>query len=482
MPLTKLVTMREALSRPDLLGNALPGESWFPHRTALIALMGEPLQTIDEVTTFAQITGNRAPPTSQVREATMIAGRRSGKTRCASVLVAYVSCLTKHTAFLAPGERAVVAILAGSTVQANVSFQGALGVLEESPALSKQIEKATTESIRLKNRCDVEVRPANFRTIRGITSPLICCDETSTSYNEDNNANSDTEIFNAARPTLGTTGGMLFSYSSPWAKRGTLFQSHQGHFAKDSPNHLVFKGPTELWNPLLDPSIIAEAFATDPQRAASEYGADFADGVAAILTTEAVNRAVDFGVVERVPVDEFFGKYRGFVDMAGGSGQDSATLAIAHLEGDVSIVDIAFEIKPPFSPSDAVAKFAEILKRYKLADVTGDRWSGGFAPEAFRKNGIEYRHSARTSSEIFGDVIPLFNSDRIAIPESQVAISQFTHLQRYTTRGGKGTISHPPGGHDDLAVAISGAATLVAINKQQFYMLAAPEFIGAYSY
>ena len=38
----KLATMRDALADPALLGDALPGDSWFGWRTLLIASMGEP--------------------------------------------------------------------------------------------------------------------------------------------------------------------------------------------------------------------------------------------------------------------------------------------------------------------------------------------------------------------------------------------------------------------------------------------------------
>jgi hypothetical protein len=48
--------MRRALSDPNLLGKALPGDSWKPWRTLLIASMGEEL-TEDERELFRQLTG-----------------------------------------------------------------------------------------------------------------------------------------------------------------------------------------------------------------------------------------------------------------------------------------------------------------------------------------------------------------------------------------------------------------------------------------
>jgi hypothetical protein len=77
----KLVTMREALARPDLLGDALPGESWRCWRILLIAIVGEEL-TPDEREVFAKLTGGRqVEPGCMVELFLVVAGRRSGKTK-----------------------------------------------------------------------------------------------------------------------------------------------------------------------------------------------------------------------------------------------------------------------------------------------------------------------------------------------------------------------------------------------------------------
>ena len=52
------------------------------------------------------------------------------------------------------------------------------------------------------------------------------------------------------------------------------------------------------------------------------------------------------------------------------------TLAIAHkdLTSDLAILDAIREIRPPFSPADAVAEFVSLLKTYRIEQVTGDHW------------------------------------------------------------------------------------------------------------
>lgn len=69
------VTLRHALSDPQLLGKALEGDSWLPWRTLLIAAMGEAL-TDDERVLFQQLTGRAREPGQRVEEFAGVVGRR----------------------------------------------------------------------------------------------------------------------------------------------------------------------------------------------------------------------------------------------------------------------------------------------------------------------------------------------------------------------------------------------------------------------
>lgn len=473
MPLKKLITIREALEDDALLGKALPGDTWLPHRALLIAAMGEEL-TAAERTVFTAITGREREPMEQVDELVAVLGRRAGKTRSAGTLAAFVACLCDH-AYLAAGERAVIPILAGSTIQAANSFQAVLGVIEESPLLSKQVETSNTETIKLSNRCDLVVRTASFRTIRGLTSPLVCADEVSTWYNDEHSANADVEILNAARPALGTTGGLLYMYSSPWAKRGELWTAYRKNFGPNGdPTVLVAKGPSRTFNPTLPQRVVDRAYDKDAFRAAAEYGAEFRDGISQLLTADIIDAAIDHGTVERPPEDGE--NYVAFVDPSGGS-NDSFTLAIAHGEKTVAVIDAIRERKPPFSPEAVVSDFCDLLALYRIKHVTGDRYAGEWPREQFRKRGVEYRLSQKTASEIFNAAVPLFNSKTIAITESATVVRELAALERRTSRGGRDQIGHPPGGHDDVAVSVCGAALLAVKPQAPALMLAAPEFI-----
>src|SRR5690606_8884054 len=137
-------------------------------RALLIAAMGEAL-TDDERELFARVTGREHEPLERVDEFWAVVGRRGGKTRAAGTLGAYLAALCDWSEILAPGERGVLPVLAASTTQADRAFQHVEGVLRHSPVLASMIDGVpTADTIRLVNNIDVQIRPANFRTIRSI--------------------------------------------------------------------------------------------------------------------------------------------------------------------------------------------------------------------------------------------------------------------------------------------------------------------------
>ena len=136
--------------------------------------------------------------------------------------------------------------------------------------------------------------------------------------------------------------------SSPYARRGALWETYSKHFGPEGdPTILVAQGTTRDFNPELPQSIIDKAMDRDPAAAAAEYMAQFRTDVEGFITREAVEACVTLGVRER-PSERKNG-YVCFVDPSGGS-SDAITLAIAHTEGKTQILDLIRERKPPFSP------------------------------------------------------------------------------------------------------------------------------------
>jgi hypothetical protein len=450
------VSLREALEDERLLGGAIPGESWVIWRALLLATMGEALKP-EERELFSLVTGRSHEPLERVDEFWSIAGRRSGKTRSAAVLGSYLATCIDWSDVLAPGERAALPVLASSTNQAARAFEHITGVLQHSPELSEMLEgEPTADCIRLATRVDISIKPANFRTIRGVTAIAVIGDELAF-WHIEGSRNPDKEILNAARPAMATTGGPLIVISSPYARRGELYATFRSDYGPEGdPSILVAKGASKTFNPTLPQRTIDRAYLKDPASAVAEYGGEFRTDVEALLTREIVEDAIDSGVTERAPQAGI--RYYGFVDPSGGS-SDSMTLAIAHKEGDRAVLDLVRERKAPYSPDVVTEEFCAIIKPYGITSVIGDNFGGEWCKEPFRKRGIPYDLSKANKSQLYLALVPALNSGLVGLLDIEEATNQLVGLERRTGTSGRDIVDHPKGAafHDDVANAIAGA-------------------------
>jgi hypothetical protein len=150
-----------------------------------------------------------------------------------------------------------------------------------------------------------------------------------------------------------------------------------------------------------------------------------------------------------------------FIDAAGGSGTDSMTVAVAHLEVGIPVLDALRERRPPFSPSDVVDEFSA-LKSYGVRKGESDGWGGDWVGEAFRKAGITVTPSAKPKSDIYREALPLMNARAWSLLDRPRLVSQLCGLERRTARGGRDSIDHAPMTHDVIANAAAGALVLAA--------------------
>ena len=339
-----LVSMREALADPHLLGTALVGDTWRPWRVLLIALMGEALED-DERVIFTRLTDRQREPLERVEEFWCVIGRRGGKSRAAAVLSVYLACLCDYSGVLAVGERPVVLCLAQNQIQARVVLSYALGLIRSVPMLSDLVKSEAAEAIVLTTGIALEVRSASFRALRGVTLVGCVCDELAFWYDDSGGSmNPDSEILDALRPGLATTGGPLIAISSPYARRGQLYETWRRHYGPTGdPRILVARGASRDLNPSLPQSVVDRATERDPASASAEYLANFRTDVEGFVGREAVEACVEEGVFERPPANFH---YTAFTDPSGGSA-DAFTLAISHREGKRAILDCVRERLPP---------------------------------------------------------------------------------------------------------------------------------------
>jgi hypothetical protein len=71
--------------------------------------------------------------------------------------------------------------------------------------------------------------------------------------------------------------------------------------------------------------------------------------------------------------------YTAFMDPSGGRG-DAAALALAHVEGERVVLDLARRWPAPHNPQSVIREMAEILRAYGVRRVTGGPLRWGVAP------------------------------------------------------------------------------------------------------
>ncbi len=448
------VTIRDLMTDESLFGHQFGGDTWRPWRALLAEFYGEPLDD-DERDLITRITALSEPQQAACVELWLVMGRRAGKTYVAALVAIYEAAFKDYTDRLSPGEVATVFCICPDRKQSRTFMRYVSGLLHSNPMLEAMIVREDKESIELSNRTVIEVGTASFRSVRGYTLAAVILDEIAF-FRSDESANPDHEILNALRPALATLDGRIIAISSPYSKRGALWDTYRRYYGKPGPI-LVAQAASRVMNPSLPQRIIDEAVERDAQAAQAEYFAEFRSDLEAFVQREAVESVMRASPLE-LPFDRHH-SYQAFTDPSGG-GPDGFTLAVGHLEDGKIVTDVLRERKGP--PGAIVTEYAELLRSYGVREVTGDKYGGTWPEQEFARHGIKYQPAGKPKSELYTDMLATLNSQRIELPPDDRLLSQLVGLERRTTRAGKDSIDHAPGGHDDRANAIAGLASIVS--------------------
>lgn len=446
----------------DAAGMVAP--EWTPWRSfwkSVYALAMTP----EELVVYQRHTKRELPPQAQVAEGWMVIGRGGGKTRN-SALHAVFRAISFDARIVDPGEDVVIPLLASDRRQARQALKYIRG-FNALPLVAPWVFRGTLkETIEYRTGATVEVTTASKKAPRGYSCPTACLDEIAWWQNDDDGANPDHEVVTAVRGSLGRiAGSMLLALSNPYAPKGELYEAVEQYFGQADDEVLVWNSDTLSMNPTYDRRSIARAFKRDPVVAASEFGSDgfvqFRQASSALFDLEPVVAAIITGRRELPPVPGT--KYVAFLDAAEGSRSgDSMALGIAHREGSRALLDVVVVVEPPFKPGDVIAtRFAPALHAYACRAVRGDRHAIGFVSESLRACGITFEPSTLSKSELYIELLPLVNTNMVELLDLPTLRNQLLALQRRSMRGGRDSVDHPSGAHDDLANVAAGALVSV---------------------
>lgn len=463
--------MRRAIKGPwtgtivDLMDAAkMIGPTWTPWRAFWKAVYALPM-TAEELAIYQRHAKRDAPPQARVAEAWMCIGRGGGKTRN-SALHAVFRAITFDPDAVDPGEDVVIPLLASDRRQARQALKYVRG-FNALPAVAPWVFRgALKETVEYRTGVNVEVTTASKRAPRGYTCPTACLDEIAWWQNEDDGANPDHEVVTAVRGSLGRVAdAVLLALSNPAAPRGELYDAVEQSFGRDDPDVLVWNADTLSMNETYDRHAIARAFKRDPVVAAAEFGSDgfvtFRQARQALFDEDALRKCI---VVDRRELPPTPGmNYVAFLDAAQGNrGGDPMTLGIAHREGGRAVLDLIRATEPPFDPAVVLQGYAQVMYDYGVREVVGDRHAIGFVQHELDALGMKFTPSTLDKSGLFVELLPLVNTGRVELLDHPTLRAELLALERRSVRGGRDSIDHPRGGHDDVANAAAGCVALVA--------------------
>jgi hypothetical protein len=418
-----------------------------------------PSAIFGRISALSGLHGAEVPPGAPAAYLWLCIGRRGGKSFAMALIAVFLAAFRDWRPKLSPGERAIVLLVAADREQAKILHRYCQGILSP-PILQSLVWNVTASEIELHGGVTIEVVTRSYRTIRGRSVCVAILDELAF-WRDDDSANPDSEVLNAVRASMATFGSdaMVIAGSSPYARRGVLWDAFRRWFGKDDARNLVWRAATRTMNPTVSQEFIDNEFERDPASAAAEYGAEFRSDIATFVDLAVLEACTADGLFELPPVSGT--AYLAFCDPSGGS-SDAMTLAIAHHDDGVAVLDCVREVRAPFQPEAVVEDFCKTLASYGVAKVTGDRYAGEWPREQFLKRNVTYVPSERVKSDLYRDALPLLNSRKCQLLDIRRLISQLHGLERRTARGGKDSIDHGPGAHDDVANAVAGALVLAS--------------------
>ena len=456
----KPISISAAMDSPALFEPYFRGPSWNVWKAVLKAASAEPMDDAQKAA-FAAVA-SRSPPKKRVKELVCAVGRGGGKDAVASLIATLSAINFNPRGRLRPGEKAVVMCLACDRHQAQILFGYVRGYFETIPALKALVARITADAVELTNNVTIEIHTASFRAVRGRTLLCVIMDEAAF-FRDENFASPDVELHAAVSPGLARVkDSMLIIISSVHKRSGLLYARIRDYHGRDDDDVLAVFGTTLQFNPSFDEAIIQKALAEDRERYAAEYLSEWRDDLSTWLSRDLLEAAIDRGVVVRPPLANV--SYVAGCDASGGR-NDSFTAAICHKQSDDSVVlDVLYERKAPFNPSDVVSEIANLLREYNCGVITGDRYGAQWTVEAFAKAGVRYVQSERDRSAVYMDTLPLFTSGRARLLDFAKLISQFAALERRSFSTGRERIDPGPG-HDDCAnsaaIALHAAVLIV---------------------
>lgn len=424
----------------------------------LRCLYGLPLND-EQLAIYKLLTGNSGEFEAGIEktEGVFDIGARGGKSFMTSIVALYEGTRDKWKQYLTPGETGYAVIIATRQKQAEDIIQKACSrMLEDSDIAWMMKSYPLKASLELTNGMTIASFPCNSTAARGLPIFLLIFDEIAWYRTE--GVKADYAIFNALNPRRAQfPGAKCLKITTPAGKQGLFWIEFDEGFKV--PSRLTVKGNTRLVNPLIPQEFIDKEYKRDPDNAAMEFGAEFAETVSGFFASCIDQLKACFNEpVEDMPYKQDYDYYSA-IDQSGLAGRDKFGYAIAHKDGRFNriIVDCVRE----WDTKNADVILEEIRQLngvYHCRDITKDGYAGGWVTNALEKRGLTVFDSERLPV-VYTNLKTLVLAQRLAMPDHPSLRNSLLQTQAFYSKSNNLTIGHErtQEGHGDLANAVARA-------------------------
>lgn len=393
----------------------------------------------------------------EILEAVWVLGSRSGKSLLASVIALYESTRQKWKEYLSKGESAYIVVVATRQKQSEqIIGANCARLIENSPGLRNLIEGIYSTELRLKNGMRIISLPCNSTAGRGL--PIACFILDEIGHYAVEGIRADIDIFNSLRPRMiQFPGAKTLLISTPSAKQGLLWNFFKEGF--DVPGRFTAQGSTTLVNPVIPEEFIDRERRRDPDYAAREFDAIFAERTQAFFSEELLDSS--FSLLTDSRYKSSF-SYSCGIDQSGLSGRDRFAVAIAHKQGKKTIIDTvrAWDTK---NIDDITVGMTELKNQYNFHKVEIDKYASGWVAASLKKLGLDVEIRPALP-QIYTNLKSLMLAGRVELPEGENLRKALKNTQSYYSKSNSLSIGHERGstGHGDLSDAVATAIWIIS--------------------
>lgn len=370
---------------------------------------------------------------SQSNRKAAVCGRQVGKTEMAAVEALHTALTQAETTVL---------IIAPTQRQSAELFRRVRGLLRGGRHPNPGIERETQTILELVNNSRIISLPAGSdgANIRGYTASHIIVDEAA--FVEDH-------IFRSVLlPMLATTKGTLSLLSTPFGKRGFLYE--EGWMGGDNWDR--FYVPT-YESPLVDESWIDEQRQTlSDVEFKQEIEGEFVEAADAYFDDETVRSAFDDHLEAATDKPVVLGG-----DIAR-HGADRTVIIPMTLDGEVIGEQIVSN--PDMDLTEAVGQARRLASEFDVQAVCLDETGLGAGPVEMLQNETNLRvHGVKFTIDkkqsLYGTLRSTLEDGDLSLPTHRRLKQELLDLEYSMTRGGKVRIHAPEGSHDDHPDALA---------------------------